>query len=56
MMLDWLGEKFDHPVATEAAMRIETAVDKAFAGGIKPFEFGGRDGTMEVTKAVLAAL
>lgn len=56
LMLEWLGDKFDHPAAGEAAVRIEAAVDKAFAGGLKPFEFGGRDGTAEVTEAVLARL
>ncbi|BAT58920.1 homoisocitrate dehydrogenase [Variibacter gotjawalensis] len=56
MMLDWLAEKHDHPAAAEAATQIESAVDKAFANGLKPFEFGGRDGTAEVTKAVMAQL
>jgi 3-isopropylmalate dehydrogenase len=56
MMLDWLADKFDHPPAAEAAHRIETAVDHAFAGGIKPPDLGGRDGTAAVAKAVLAAL
>jgi 3-isopropylmalate dehydrogenase len=31
-------------------------VDKAYADGIKPTEFGGSNGTADVTKAVLAAL
>jgi 3-isopropylmalate dehydrogenase len=31
-------------------------VDKAYAGGIKPMEFGGGNGTVDITKAVLAAL
>ena len=39
MMLDWLGDKHGH--AQAAALRIETAVDRAFAAGIKPCEFGG---------------
>jgi 3-isopropylmalate dehydrogenase len=56
MMLDWLGDKFSRPEASEAAQRIERAVDKAYAGGIKPMEFGGKDGTAAITKAVLAAL
>ncbi len=45
MMLDWLADKHDHPPAAEAALRIERAVDKAYAGGIKPMEYGGKDGT-----------
>ncbi|MEI7804613.1 MAG: isocitrate/isopropylmalate dehydrogenase family protein [Hyphomicrobiales bacterium] len=56
MMLDWLADKHDHPPAAEAAQRIERAVDKAFAQGIKPMEFGGKDGTTAVAKAVLNAL
>jgi 3-isopropylmalate dehydrogenase len=56
MMLDWLAEKHNHPSATLAALRIERAVDSAFATGLKPREFGGTDGTAAVAKAVLAAL
>src|SRR5262245_23899145 len=56
MMLEWLADKHDHPPAAEAAQRIERAVDRAFADGIKPIEFGGRDGTAPIAKAVLAAL
>ncbi|MGE5535629.1 MAG: isocitrate/isopropylmalate dehydrogenase family protein [Acidobacteriota bacterium] len=56
MMLDWLADRYDHPVATEAAQRIEAAVDKAYASGIKPMEFGGTDGTAAIAEAVLKAL
>jgi 3-isopropylmalate dehydrogenase len=56
LMLDWLGDKHDHASANTAAERIEAAVDRAFADGLKPCEFGGRDGTATVGKAVLAAL
>jgi 3-isopropylmalate dehydrogenase len=56
MMLDWLAARHDHPPAAEAAERIERAVDKIFAGGVRTGELGGRDGTAAVTKAVLAAL
>ena len=56
MMLDWLADKHDHPPAAEAAQRVERAVDKAFAAGIKPMEFGGKDGTAAIAKAVLTAL
>src|ERR1700751_6112766 len=45
MMLDWLADKHDHPPAADAAQRIERAVDKAYANGIKPMEYGGKDGT-----------
>jgi 3-isopropylmalate dehydrogenase len=56
MMLDWLAERHDHPPAAQAAIRIERAVDRAFAQGLKPCEFGGRDGTAAVANAVRAAL
>ncbi len=56
MMLDWLGQTHDHQPAAEAALRIESAVDKAFASGLEPMEFGGGDGTAAIGKAVLAAL
>src|SRR5262245_3687000 len=56
MMLDWLADRHDHQPAAEAAQRIEAAVDKAYAGGIRPMEYGGTDGTAAITKAVLAAL
>jgi 3-isopropylmalate dehydrogenase len=56
MMLDWLADKHGLQSAVEAGERIERAVDKAYAGGIKPMEFGGSNGTADVTRAVLAAL
>jgi 3-isopropylmalate dehydrogenase len=56
MMLDWLADRHDHQPAAEAAQRIEKAVDKAYAGGIKPMEYGGKDGTVAIAKAVLGAL
>ena len=56
MMLDWLADKHDHPPAAEAAQRIERAVDKAYAAGLKPMEFGGNDGTQAIAGAVLKAL
>src|SRR5499427_10616 len=56
MMLDWLADKHDHQPAADAAQRIERAVDNAYAGGIKPMEYGGKDGTAAIAKAVLNAL
>jgi 3-isopropylmalate dehydrogenase len=56
LMLDWLADKHSHAGAADAARQIETAVDRAFAGGLKPAEFGGPDGTAAVARAVLAAL
>ncbi len=56
MMLDWLADKHALEGANEAAERIERAVDKAYADGIRPMQFGGSNGTADVAKAVLAAL
>ena len=56
MMLDWLADKHGLESAAEAGERIERAVDEAYAGGIKPMEFGGSNGTADIAKAVLAAL
>jgi 3-isopropylmalate dehydrogenase len=56
MMLDWLADKHGLESAAEAGERIERAVDKVYAQGIKPMEFGGKNGTADVANAVLAAL
>ena len=56
MMLDWLGERHGLPGAVEAGRRIETAVDRAYAAGLKPCEFGGSDGTTAIAAAVLDVL
>jgi 3-isopropylmalate dehydrogenase len=56
MMLDWLADKHDHPPTAEAALRIERAVDQAYAGGIKPMEYGGKDGTAAIANAVMKTL
>jgi len=56
MMLDWLAEKHGVENAAEAGETIERAVDQLYAGGIKPMEFGGSNGTADITKAVLGAL
>lgn len=56
MMLDWLAEKHGVENAAEAGETIERAVDQVYAGGIKPMEFGGSNGTADITKAVLGAL
>src|SRR6195256_1463966 len=56
MMLDWLADKHGLEGAAQAGEGIERAVDRVYAGGIKPMEFGGRNGTADIAKAVLAAL
>ncbi len=56
MMLDWLADRHGLESAAEAAESIERAVDKAYADGIKPMEFGGSNGTADIARAVLAVL
>jgi 3-isopropylmalate dehydrogenase len=56
LMLDWLADRHGHAGAAAAARTIERAVDRAFASGLKPCEFGGGDGTAAIAKAVLQAL
>jgi 3-isopropylmalate dehydrogenase len=56
MMLDWLADKHGHPGAALAARAIEAAVDRAFAAGLHPCEFGGGDGTAAIGDAVLREL
>ncbi|HWV95796.1 MAG TPA: isocitrate/isopropylmalate family dehydrogenase [Xanthobacteraceae bacterium] len=56
LLLDWLADKHQLPDAAAAAERIERAVDNAYADGIKPMEFGGRDGTAEIAHAIIAGL
>ena len=56
LMLDWLADKHEHKPAADAALRIEQAVDRAYATGIMPFDLGGGDGTAAVASAVMKAL
>jgi 3-isopropylmalate dehydrogenase len=57
MMLDWLGTRHRVPALGEAAARLEAAVDRVFAARrVRPFEFGGTDGTAAIARAVIDAL
>ena len=57
LMLDWLAEKNGDAALTDAAQRLEQAVDRVFASGqIVPFEFGGGDGTRAIADAVASIL
>ena len=51
-----LAPAVDAATIETAADRIARAVDNAYAHGVKPMELGGRDGTAEVARAVIAAL
>lgn len=57
MMLDWLGSRHKVPAVLDAAARLEAAVDHVFAERkVRPYEFGGSDGTSAITHAVIDAL
>ena len=57
MMLDWLGDQNGVERLSEAADLLENAVRSAFArGALRPFEFGGNDGTAAITRSILSEL
>jgi 3-isopropylmalate dehydrogenase len=57
LMLEWLGEKHNLPEAIAEAIRLNQAVDAAFASGrIRSFESGGKDGTHAISAAIIGAL
>src|ERR1700709_1338461 len=56
MMLDWLAAKKGLEGRAGQGERIQRAGDKVDAEGIKPMEFGGRNGTADIAKAGLEAL
>lgn len=57
MMLDYLGERSGSQACADAATEIEAAVDRVFAENqVKSFDIGGRSGTAEIAKAVIASL
>jgi 3-isopropylmalate dehydrogenase len=56
MMLDWLGERHGRRAAGEAGDLIRTAVDRAYAAGLRPSEIGGDDGTLSVARRIMAEL
>jgi 3-isopropylmalate dehydrogenase len=57
MMLEWLGQTHNDENCLEAAEMIENAVTKGINNGdIKPYEFGGTDGTSAITNTVIGHL
>ncbi len=57
MMLDWLAERHGVPTLAAAAGQLEAAVDRVYAERrIRPFEFGGADGTAAIARAVIDML
>jgi 3-isopropylmalate dehydrogenase len=54
MMLDWLADRGGVEACGTAARVLERAVDAAYAGGnLRPCETGGRNGTSDITRAVI---
>ncbi|MDE2359157.1 MAG: isocitrate/isopropylmalate dehydrogenase family protein [Betaproteobacteria bacterium] len=57
MMLDWLGERSGLESMARGAERLERAIDAAFGSGrLRPYEFGGLDGTAAIADAVASNL
>ncbi len=56
MMLDWLGVRHGRDDLVAAGQALEDAIDRAYAETVKSYEFGGTDGTREVTNAIIERL
>jgi 3-isopropylmalate dehydrogenase len=57
MMLQWLAQRQDNSRLADGAQMIEQAVERAFAErAVTPFEFGGSNGTRDITRAVVERL
>lgn len=57
MMLDWLADRYDDPIAREAAQRIETAVAQCLARGeLRTVDQGGTATTSQVATTVTEQL
>jgi 3-isopropylmalate dehydrogenase len=54
MMLDWLAVRHSDTALADGARMIEAAVEQVFASKqVTPMEFGGKNGTADITRAVL---
>ncbi|MFO0233716.1 MAG: isocitrate/isopropylmalate family dehydrogenase, partial [Burkholderiales bacterium] len=57
MMLDWLAERHGDARLARAAASLDEAVDRVFGDGrVRPFEFGGTDGTRRIAAEVAGLL
>jgi 3-isopropylmalate dehydrogenase len=53
MMLDYLGDRKGVPAACQAAAKLTSAVESAYARGeIMPYELGGSSGTKAIIDAI----
>ncbi|MDS4014223.1 MAG: isocitrate/isopropylmalate dehydrogenase family protein [Candidatus Accumulibacter sp.] len=55
LMLDWLADRHGEPRLAHGARIIERAVERALTT-IRPIEFGGKDGTSAITKAIITQI
>lgn len=55
LMLDWLADQHGEPRLAHGARILEHAVEKALTI-VCPVEFGGKDGTAAITKAIIAQI
>ena len=57
LMLDWLGERHALAACSDAAARLESAIEAGYrTGAVHPIEQGGRQTTTEVANAVIGLL
>jgi 3-isopropylmalate dehydrogenase len=57
MMLDWLAERHGDARLADGAALIEKALEELFAEGeIRPTELGGKQGSREITRAVISKI
>ena len=56
MLLDWLGNRRDDPVARQAAVLVEQGLRATVARGIRTADLGGTAGTSEFAAAVADGL
>lgn len=57
MLLEWLGETRGDAKILEAGSVLAAAIERAFgARKLLPFEFGGSNGTADITRAVIDSL
>ncbi len=57
MMLEWLAVRHADTALADGARAIEQALQRAFAqGAVRPYDFGGRSGTADITRAVCERL